>query len=285
MTLRFTAKDGALIAVATLLLAGLSIAAYRWLGVPGLIVPPIGAAVLVLAVALELYRRLNEAGRERGRLEELRHGQEFRQFESLLSLYSVLEPPLPLPHSRGMAASTDLLQKLVEIVLAERPSLVVEASSGVSTVIIAYCLKRLGRGTVISLEHDPKYATISRDTIAFHGLEQIATVLHAPLKELSHKAETWKWYDTHDLKLDRPVDLLVVDGPPGHLKNLVRYPALPVLYDHLSPGATIILDDGARAEEREIASRWQQEFGLSAEYLETENGAYLLRKRGTKERR
>lgn len=180
---------------------------------------------------------------------------------------------------RGWAASPDLLKKITEAILIEKPSLVVEVSSGVSTLVIAYCLKQLGRGKVVSLEHDAKFAAISQSFISFHGLEDIATIVDAPLKETVIDDQKWHWYNTDCLKFDQPIDLLVVDGPPGNIQKLSRYPALPVLYQQLSNRANIILDDGHRGDEKEIVARWEKEFNyISSEFLDAEKGTYLLQK-------
>lgn len=40
----------------------------------------------------------------------------------------------------------------------ERPELIVDTGSGVSTLVAAYALQKLGRGKVVALEHDRAYA-------------------------------------------------------------------------------------------------------------------------------
>jgi hypothetical protein len=72
---------------------------------------------------------------------------------------------------------------------------------------------------------------------------------------------------------------LVVDGPPGNIQRLSRYPALPLLYGHLNDRSTIIVDDGRREDEREIVARWEKEFThISATFLGLEKGAYIVHK-------
>jgi len=60
--------------------------------------------------------------------------QTFRQLEALQNLNAVLPANDVLPATRGWAASPDLLAVLVDLVVAERPSLVVECGSGASTL-------------------------------------------------------------------------------------------------------------------------------------------------------
>jgi hypothetical protein len=46
------------------------------------------------------------------------------------------------------------------------------------------------------------------------------------------------------------IDLLLVDGPPGSLGEMARYPALHVLESQLASNAVVILDDADRPDER-----------------------------------
>jgi predicted O-methyltransferase YrrM len=227
-------------------------------------------ALLILLVLFESFRRLSRA-----------IGSAYAQLEALMSVLVAIQPGRPLPQTRDWAASPDLLKLIAQAVLNGKPDLVVEASSGVSTLVIAYCLKRIGKGRVVSLEHSPEYAAASRDMIASHGLADTATVIHAPLREAEIAGDRWLWYDLDCLELAQPIDLLVVDGPPAATQHLARYPALPLLRPQLADGSTIILDDGDRNDEREIVRRWQTEFDdITCEYLPLEKGAFVMKKSG-----
>jgi Methyltransferase domain len=279
MKLRTTKKDGALILIASILLLVVAVTGWLLLCEATLIILPVLSGVLILVVVLEMYRRLSAELSEKDQNQEYQRNQDYRQIESFLSLFFTLKPSLPLPDTRGWAASPDLLKKITEVILIEKPSLVIEASSGVSTLVIAYCLKKLGKGKVVSLEHDVKYAAISQSLISFHGLEDIATIVYAPLKGFESNDQRWLWYNTDRLKIDQPIDLLVVDGPPGNMQKLSRYPALPLLYRHLNNKSTIILDDGHREDEKKIVALWEKEFShISSEFLDMERGAYLIHK-------
>src|SRR6185295_577572 len=77
-----------------------------------------------------------------------------------------------------------------------------------------------------------------------------------------------------------PIDLLVVDGPPGDVGDLARYPALPLLHERLSDNAVILLDDASRRDMRLILDLWLREFdNFDLERIDTEKGAAILRKR------
>jgi predicted O-methyltransferase YrrM len=203
---------------------------------------------------------------------------DYTQIEALLSVFTTLKPAAPLPGTRlHWSAAPDLLVKLIEILLSMKPELVVETGCGVSTIVIAHCLKALGRGSVISLEHDPEHLSRTSRYVDLHLLQPYVKLIHAPLKEVGIGHETWIWYDTDMLKSDLPIELLFVDGPPAGTRKYARYPAVPLLYDDLSEKAMVILDDGKREDERETAQRWTQEFGFDVcEYLPLEKGAFLL---------
>jgi predicted O-methyltransferase YrrM len=204
-----------------------------------------------------------------------------QQIESLFSIFFTLEPKFPLPTMRGWAASPDLLKEIISLTHRQKPQLVVEASSGVSTLIIAYCLKRLGSGKLISLEHEQKFAQATQNNLLLHGLDDIATVIHAPLVEVeinnAINNTKWLWYDLTKVEIPDAIDMLIVDGPPGTTQKLARYPALPLLHEKLSSDAIIILDDGARSDEGKIVKQWMEEFKMSnSEYISLEKGAYLI---------
>jgi predicted O-methyltransferase YrrM len=200
------------------------------------------------------------------------------QIESLFSIFSTLKPQLPLPTTRGWAASPDLLKEIISLIHRQKPQLVVEASCGVSSLIIAYCLQRLGTGKLISLEHEEKFAQVTQNNLSLHGLDDVATVIYAPLVEVEINGAKWLWYDLSKVEIPEAIDLLIVDGPPGTTQKLARYPAVPMLHEKLNKDAFILLDDGARPDERQIVEQWTEEFKMShSEYLPLEKGAYLIK--------
>lgn len=278
--LHLTGKDKALIAGIGAFLLIVSTVGWRLIGEATLGVTLAFAAVVILVFALEVYRRLERvqfATLSSARTIERAQRRHYEQVESLLSLFFTIRPEYPLPKTRNVAASPDLLRQMYEAIQEERPRLVVEAGSGISTLIAAYSLKHLGQGRVISLEHDPQYAEITRNLILRHRLQDIATVVHAPLKKYDINGHTWLWYDLECLELDQAIDFLFIDGPPGSIQKLSRYPALPLLFGQLSEKVTIILDDGIREDEKKIVDLWLNEFDkLSCEFIPLEKGCYVI---------
>jgi predicted O-methyltransferase YrrM len=135
---------------------------------------------------------------------------------------------------------------------------VVELGSGTSTVWLAYALEQTG-GRIVSLDHDPHYAQNTREMLRAHGLDQVAEVRDAPLAPITVREADFRWYDTGALSDLNDIDLLLVDGPPGSIGPLSRYPALSVLRPRLAAGATVVLDDLSREDEQETLRRWVYE--------------------------
>ena len=277
MKSRITKNDFRLLGVVyiTLILAG--IVAWEKFG-NAAILPFVATAVLViLVVQFEGVRRTSE------QLSEMRASafDDYRQIESLLSLFATLKPDLPLPPMRDHSASPDFLRHAVSLVLSRKPATVMELGSGASTIVIAYCLKRLGSGRIVSVDHEARFAGITAGLIEEHGLQDFATVLHLPLSPVMIEGREYLWYSMNDFELKAPIDCLVIDGPPYHVHPLARYPAIPLLLDRLAPEAAILLDDALRPEEKRIARMWQSEFPeFTFAKLEAEKGALLVTRSG-----
>lgn len=207
-----------------------------------------------------------------------------QQTDALISLLSALRPIAPLPATGGWAASPDFLRELASLVLAKRPKLIVEASSGVSTIIIAYCLKMIGGGRVISLEHDAGFREETLRQLALHHLQDFATVHHAPLTEHVLNHETYRWYDIRPIDDIASVEMLVIDGPPSvdEFDDKARFPALPLIWDKLREGAMVVMDDANRPGELKIIQRWQTSYSLATHAkLNVEKGAVVLVKQAS----
>lgn len=277
--MRMTMKDGLLIAVATVLCACFAILARRVLGGSAWVVAIAMAVALVLVVQLAVYRQLLDA--------LVRFQREptvnYRQIESLFSLFAALKIDHPLPPMRAAAVSPDFANTLICLIREARPRIVLELGSGLSTIITAYCLRQSGQGRIVSLEQDAHYALVSEKALAMRGLQGWATVAHAPLCPMTINGRSWLWYATAPIQTLPSIDLLIVDGPLQEKQptRLIRYPALPALFARLSPDAVIVLDDCDRPDERRVVEFWLKEFsGLAAERVPSEKGTIILRRTG-----
>lgn len=210
------------------------------------------------------------------RIDELE--QELAQIQPLLELHARLPTRHPLPPMREFSIAPDFALFLAELIAQEQPQLVVETGSGVSTLVIAYALERLGRGRVVSLELDPGYAQVTRAEIAKHGLTAYATVMDAPLEPLTVGGQEYRWHALRALDGLGPIDLVIDDGPPRYLGDMLRYASLPTFAERMSPRATFVLDV-IGPEEREVLARWRDEHPeFSHEEIENKKGAVVLRR-------
>ena len=181
---------------------------------------------------------------------------QFRQYESLLSLYHLLPDMKFLPTTRGWAGSPDFLAKVAELILKKSPNFIVEAGSGVSSIIMGEAIRMNKAGNIISLEHKEEFANITRSDCLLNNLEDELDIIYTPLKGYSLNGKKWLWYSLDGLNLSKEIDMLVVDGPPGDTQKLARYPAVPLLLPYFAEHVTIVLDDSNRKDESETVEKW-----------------------------
>ena len=136
----------------------------------------------------------------------------YTQLETLFALDKDLALPASLPPTRGWAGLPDFLRHVHRITTRLRPENIVECSSGTSTVVLARTVQLNGRGHVYSLEHEPRYAQVTRAELERQGLQAYATVIDAPLRKHLLARGNRQWYET--IGPPPVIDLLVVDGLP-----------------------------------------------------------------------
>lgn len=201
------------------------------------------------------------------------------QIESLLNLQQQISIRKPLPSMSRWAATSELALLIVDTIKKEPPKTVVDLGSGVSSLVAGYTIEQLGEGRVISVDHEEEFYEKTRQTIQGHELEDVIDLRHAPLRQQKAGEDNYEWYDMEKLQDVDNIDLLIVDGPPGKTQKHARYPAVPLLYDKLSKGATIILDDYSRQEEKEITKMWLEKYPqLSFREMRSEKGMAILKK-------
>jgi predicted O-methyltransferase YrrM len=255
--------------------------------------PLLGGLLLLIRHSLDLAGRIGHLAAESTRtLETARRAetgiwevkkeirQTFRQLEALQNLSAVLPAGEVLPATRGWAASPDLLVVLVDLVITERPSLVVECGSGASTLWLALAMRRFGiDGRIIALDHDPVFASKTRDLLARHDVRDLAEVRDAPLESFSLDGQSYSWYARRAWEDLTGIDLLFVDGPPATTGHQARYPALPLLIGSLSPVATAVLDDLVVPDMQKVLRLWLDAYpDFGSEILPLEKQAAVLRR-------
>jgi predicted O-methyltransferase YrrM len=145
---------------------------------------------------------------------------------------------------------------VVDEILRLKPRLIVECGSGTSTLWLAYALQRTGSGKVVTLEHSPSFADSLRQQLQRHELESYVDLRVAPLEKHGLGSEKHDWYAKQAISDIANVEMLLIDGPPGWVGPMARYPAMPILIEKLCDGALIIFDDSNRADETEVKKRW-----------------------------
>lgn len=184
--------------------------------------------------------------------------------------------PLPLPLG-GWAIDPVVAERLVREVMVRQPEFALEFGAGASTILIAATLRQLRHGKLLSVEHEERFADVTRTQLRSFGLSEWADVVVAPLTAQATDSGEWSWYDrSFEARIGQPVEFLFVDGPPA-VTSRARYPALPVMKKHLAADCVVLLDDGKRPDERWIARAWEAELRGSAEFVESSKGAWIIR--------
>lgn len=267
----FNRTDWILLAGLFFLLLAAGTAGWLLVGPYSLVLLIAAAVTAVVGILLAIHRTL------KGRMLELLAGHD--QVQALFSLFSALPIRHPLPQMRVWTITPDFAVLLVSLILEHRPRRIVECGSGVSTLISAYCLDELGRGQIVSLEHDAHYAGQTEKHLRQHGVLERADIRHAPLQPVEIAGQTWPWYAVESIQDLDAIDLLIVDGPPAGAVPMARYPALPLLIERLSRDAVVVLDDADRLDERSSLERWLGEYeGWEVDHVATERGAGILRR-------
>jgi predicted O-methyltransferase YrrM len=236
--------------------------------------------VLLLLLAARLLRVQKKIRKKVNLGEKL-----YEQTEALIKLHNVVQFKAPLPPMRVWAASPDVGVVLFNEIIDAKARTIVDFGSGVSTLISAYAIQahageNLGGAQIYSFDHESEFFGKTRRTLARHGVEDLVTLVHAPLKKQECDGEMFEFYDPAKLDEIDKVDVLFIDGPHGSKGILDRYPALPLVFDKLSDNAVVVVDDAQNFKESsELVSRWRKKHpSLKFEMLQTEVGTVVFRK-------
>ncbi len=264
-------KDNNFIFIPSILLLIIGFTVYNFFGFEAAIIVELPLITFVLiALLFHMYRSV-----EKDLEEERTHTQ------AIQSIYTFITPRYPLPSMSRWTAYPDLAETIVRECMINKPKLVVELGSGISTLITAYALEQHGENDahIISLDHSQEYTQKTQDLLNVHELETKAQVLYSPLETTQVGNKTYSWYNIDRLTTKNTIDLLIVDGPPVKTNQLARYPALSLLFSKLSKECIIILDDAARPSEQQAVSQWLREFPeFKQEYISSKKGLSILRR-------
>lgn len=146
-----------------------------------------------------------------------------------------------------------------DIVINQR-TCIVELGSGVSTILMARLIRRNSLDArIISVDHSPEWQNVVYRNLERDGIEEFVSFVASPLVE--RKGE-YSWYDRKPLDQIfasgvHPIDLLLVDGPPGYEKPFARFGAVPYFKPYLNEESfSIFLHDTDRSYEEESVKQW-----------------------------
>lgn len=214
----------------------------------------------------------------------MRQSDEVQELRALVNVRPLSgDLPVDLTH---WAVDPVLAELVLRRIVTQSPGLIVECGSGWSTMLIAKCLSHWGEGRIVAFEHLEEFVDRTRKMLCRFGGNDVAQIVHAPLVDRSLDGETWPWYGGQvENALDGEIDLLLVNGPPGELAAQSRYPAGPILGPSMAHDGCIILDDGYRSQETNIARRWSERLGGSLSFVDSRQGVWVLDLGGNEARR
>jgi predicted O-methyltransferase YrrM len=198
-----------------------------------------------------LQAKQERLGRDMAKIQR----EQTAETEALLQLFREFAPRAPMPSSGRWAMDPTCLLELLFLVGRKQPKVVLELGSGTSSIWMAYALEK-GGGRLISIDHLTKFVDRTQSLLHLHGVNDLAEVRLAELRQLNINGDEFQWYNIDALRDINEIDLLLVDGPPGSLGKMARYPALHALESQLAPNAVVILDDAERPDEKGIVERW-----------------------------
>lgn len=221
-----------------------------------------------------------------------------QQLEAFLDIQSFFNNGEHLPNLHGWPISPDFARCLIRLLEKNDYDLILEFGSGTSTVLIAKALAKLQRGhqgkpavVQVAFEHLEKYHSKTLADLESDGLAASVQLTLAPLQPYqAPNGQTYSYYACQQKLADlaaslqaTPIKILMmVDGPPGSTGKHARYPCLPAVlahfkYQHLE----ILLDDYARADEKEVGALWEQDlkqagYQVASEAISLEKDALLV---------
>lgn len=184
-----------------------------------------------------------------------------QEVEALLRVRDEYPLAFESPLLWNFALSPRGMWQVLNLVRERRPATIVELGSGLSTLYLSRCAAERPGPAIYSLEHALEYLESTRRLLDVNRAMDNVHLIHAPLVDTEIGTRTFSWYQLPESLPDK-IDLLIVDGPPGGTGPLARLPAVGCLIERLQPGATIVLDDAHRDDEREITRSWVRDFGL-----------------------
>jgi hypothetical protein len=209
--------------------------------------------------ALSLGRMSEDLAASNEKLTEVvaRHTEYLgRQVEALQNLYAVLPVARRVPPMSTWPAPPDTVLYVVERLVSDRPSLVVECGSGGSTLWLALAVSNFAlEARIVALESTPERADQTNELLAAHGVQELVDVRHAAIEPMEVDGGVVHWYSRPAWSdLDR-IGLVVVGtcrvAGEGEVLGAVTLLGERVLRDGL-----VVIDERIGASAHEDVDRW-----------------------------
>lgn len=146
---------------------------------------------------------------------------------------------------------------LYRLVRRRRPSAVLEFGSGCSTVILGYGLRDNGGGTLYSVDADPHWTAVTKETLP-EELRGIVKVTYSPVQALElYGVPGWRHVQVPDVA----PDFLYLDGPPLSPERAVAVDPLDI-EDRFPPGFVLVVD-GRKANVEFLMRFFQRSYRIT----------------------
>jgi len=136
---------------------------------------------------------------------------------------------------------------------------ILECGSGLTTLVLGLVAGRRGV-PVWSMEHHAEWHARMASVLA--RLRLSTDLRLVPMNDYGE----YTWYAPPREEMPTDFALVICDGPPGDTPG-GRYGLLPVMREHLAPGAVVLLDDASRPEEVAVLRRWGEEAGARHDFI------------------
>jgi len=167
--------------------------------------------------------------------------------------------------STNMSMSPVTIYHILNEIIINNRSRIIEFGSGNSTICIAALLSKLNlKAKFYSIDDDNNWLESIKQSLILNEVSGAdIEFIHAPIKETTQFVSTlspfFNWYDTNILENkigNEEFDLIIIDGPKGTLCPFSRFPAIPFLVNHLANSYSLFLDDIDRMHENTILKEW-----------------------------
>lgn len=190
-----------------------------------------------------------------------------------MNTLSVLDAP--------WAMGSEDYRTLLRAVNQRTQGVVLELGSGKSTLMLA---KDLPEASLRSLENDRIYQRETAELLRRAGYSS-ACVMLSQIRMQFCKGAPFVTYDFDEAAIKGGIVILLIDGPVERLYPMGREAALYFLFDRLSIGCVVALDDYHRASSKEAVSNWRLVFGKSILVLDETESFVVLKKVGHSRRK